>query len=91
MIRLKVREAPALRLSVQSERVTLRVAPAVVIERGGGGGKPYEGSYVITPNWGTQTLPTAGKTLEADIAVKPIPAEEVSNTGGGKTLIIGGI
>lgn len=79
-----------IRLKVNEERIRLRVAPAVVIERGGGG-EPYEGSYEVTPNWETQTLPTTGKTLEADIEVKPIPAEEVSNTGGGKTLIIGGI
>lgn len=80
MIRLKVRE----------ERITLRVAPAVVVETGAGG-EPYGGKYEVTPGWETQTLPTAGKTLEADVEVKPIPADEVSNTSGGKTLIIGGI
>lgn len=81
MIRLKVRE----------ERITLRVEPAVVVETGAGGGEPYGGKYEVTPGWETQTLPTAGKTLEADVEVKPIPADEVSNTSGGKTLIIGGI
>lgn len=53
--------------------------------------EPYEGEYVITPDFKGQTLNTAKKTCKQDIEVKPIQVEEVSNLGGGTTVYIGGI
>lgn len=88
MIRLEVCEERVPEFTVVENQVTLLVSPAVVV---GAPTEAYEGEYEVTPSWKTQTLKTAGKTLEADVEVKPIPADEVSNTSGGKTLIIGGI
>ena len=51
----------------------------------------YEGVYEVTPKLYEKTiLPTADKNLLEDIRVTKIPYKEVSNLGGGETLIIGG-
>ena len=38
------------------------------------GGDPYAGPYEVTPTQSTQTLSTNGKTMSADVVVKPIPS-----------------
>ena len=49
----------------------------------------YEGDYEITPTTKEQILETADKKMKQDLTVKAIPFVEVSNTSGGKTVIIG--
>lgn len=71
-----------IRLKVNDERITLRVAPAVVVERGEGGGEPYEGAYEVTPRVEATVLRTEGKTMEKDLTVKKIPYYETSNELG---------
>lgn len=44
------------------------------ISKGGGGGKPYEGEYEVTPGEEQQVLATKGSVLAEDIVVHPIPA-----------------
>lgn len=49
----------------------------------------YDGAYELIPSANDQTLYTAQKLLDADIKVKKIPYEEVSNSSNGTTVIIG--
>lgn len=53
------------------------------------GGIPYGGEYEVIPMVVPQTLATAGKILEEDFTVQPIPYAEVSNGSGGTTVTIG--
>lgn len=50
----------------------------------------YSGTHSVMPSALTQTLPTKGKKLTADVTVLPIPVQEIANDAGGYTLIIGG-
>lgn len=52
---------------------------------------PYEGAYVVVPDWEAQTLPTKNTQLNDDITVTAIQLESVSNLSGGRTVYIGGI
>ena len=50
----------------------------------------YWGENEVTPMvYDEQTLPTGGKLMGRDVLVHKIPQVEVSNSSGGKTLIIG--
>lgn len=55
------------------------------------GGELYSGAYEVTPNFDTQTLETAKKTLKEDITIHPITVSRTSNQSGGNTIYIGGI
>lgn len=71
-----------------SENVPLDVDVGQVIEVPTA--PPYRGEYEVVPKVYTeQTPPTSGKLLDRDVLVHKIPQFEVSNTSGGKTLIIG--
>lgn len=48
----------------------------------------YEGAYVVTPLWVTQTLATEERIMSQDVVVLDIPVSEVSNEAGGLTLTI---
>jgi hypothetical protein len=50
----------------------------------------YEGDYSVTPSLEEQLLPTNQKFMNADITINKIPITAVSNSSGGKTVIIGG-
>lgn len=42
---------------------------------------PYEGTYEVTPSSDSQTLRTAGKTMERNVTVNPIPSEYADVSG----------
>lgn len=48
----------------------------------------YNGTYVVTPRTIGQYLPTAQKSMRANVTVKPIPYTEISNLYG-QTVAIG--
>ena len=48
----------------------------------------YQGQYVVTPSWATQTLETKEKICIDDIEVTPIHESAVDNEFGGVTLSI---
>lgn len=53
-------------------------------------GKKYEGEYDVTPStYKDKVLATRNLVMTKDVTVRKIPQFEVSNTAGGKTLIIG--
>ena len=54
-----------------------------------GGGKRYQGDYVVVSSTEEQTLATAQTYMEKDVTVKAIPYSEVSNLTGGTTFFIG--
>lgn len=51
----------------------------------------YDGEYVITPSFDSQTLQTTGKIMRDDVAVEPITVSRTSNLAGGNTIYIGGV
>lgn len=51
---------------------------------------PYTGEYEVDPNFDTQILETANKTLVEDVTINPIEVSRVSNPFGGRTVYIGG-
>ena len=54
-------------------------------------GEKYEGDYEVTPStYNDKVLATRNLVMTKDVTVRKIPQFEVSNTAGGKTLIIGG-
>ena len=73
-----------------TQKAALSVAFDVTI-RGGGGGEPYDGPYIVTPNFKTQELATKDKLLKDNVTVDPIAVARVENPSGGKTIFIGGI
>lgn len=92
---LKVEAPPNLHLSIEddaSHRLNIDSLKAyevgldmnVVI----GGGTPYSGSYTVTPTQYAQTLNTAGKTLQRNITVEPIPSNYGLITWNGATLTV---
>jgi len=61
--------------------------------KSGGGTKyqEYDGDYDVTPMIDTSTtLETKDKIMTDNVTVKKIPVYEMTNTSGGKTVIIGG-
>ena len=53
-------------------------------------GEKYEGDYDVTPSTSKdKVLATRNLVMTKDVTVRKIPQFEVSNTAGGKTLIIG--
>ena len=48
----------------------------------------YDGPYVVTPTQETQTLATAGKTLESNVTVNPIPSNYGLITWDGSTITV---
>lgn len=50
----------------------------------------YDGTYVVTPIFDDQVLPTADKLLVNDLTIESIPYSEVTNDSGGLTINIGG-
>ena len=48
----------------------------------------YSGPYVVTPSEDTQVLATAGKTLESNVTVKPIPSNYGRITWNGTTITV---
>ena len=48
----------------------------------------YEGPYEVTPLLESQTLPTGGKLMRADVEVEEIPTYRTTNPGGGYTVVI---
>lgn len=48
----------------------------------------YSGPYEVTPNEQTQTLATAGKTLESNVIVKPIPNNYGLITRVGSNILV---
>lgn len=56
-----------------------------------GEGIPYEGEYEVDPKFYNQQLGTRGKNLSDNINVHAIEVSRVPNSGGGKTVFIGGV
>lgn len=52
------------------------------------GGEPYQGEYVSTPSWETQTYETLGRSMSNNFTVNSIVKLEVDNSSGGLTLTI---
>lgn len=53
-------------------------------------GEKYEGDYDVTPStYNDRVMATRNLVMTKDVTVRKIPQFEVSNTAGGKTLIIG--
>lgn len=48
----------------------------------------YSGPYEVTPTEETQSLPTAAKTLEANVVINPIPNNYGRITWNGSSLIV---
>ena len=48
----------------------------------------YDGSYEVTPSGSEQTLATAGRTLQFDVVVKPVPSNYGLVTYNGSTITI---
>lgn len=48
----------------------------------------YDGPYEVIPNEETQTLATAGKSLQSNVIVKPIPSNYGLITWNGSTLTV---
>ena len=53
-------------------------------------GEKYEGDYEVTPStYNDKVMATQNMVMSKDVTIRKIPQFEVSNTAGGKTLIIG--
>lgn len=76
------------------------VIPTIILRRPGsvgsaGGGtsstyEAYTGAYEVEPIATAQTLPTKDKLLNDDVNVSGVPLSTTTNSGGGKTVSIGG-
>lgn len=75
-------------LEVFQEEYSLEVTPAEAINLSG---KPYEGEYLVKPDFIGMTLPTKDRVLNKNVTVNPIEVARVSNPSGGTTVYIGGI
>lgn len=50
----------------------------------------YEGDYQVTPTFSTNlSMKTKGCAMKDDVTILKMPQYEVSNSQGGKTLILG--
>lgn len=76
-----------LTLEISPEEYSLEISAAEVVNSSG---LPYEGDYLVHPDFTGTTLPTKGKVLFEDVEVKPIAVSRVTNPSGGKTVYIGG-
>lgn len=77
-IRLIVRPDSRLRLQIQNAKLVYV------------GGRPYSGTYLVTPKTDQKTvLETRDRLLTDNIQIAPIPQYAVSNSAGGETFIIG--
>lgn len=54
-------------------------------------GEHYQGTYLVDPNFATQTLETRNKVMDDDVTVNPIYVGQTTNVGGGYTVYIGTI
>lgn len=77
-----------LTLEISPEEYFLEISSAEVVNSSG---LPYEGEYLVNPDFIGESLPTKGRVLFKDIEVKPIAVSRVTNPSGGKTVYIGGI
>lgn len=50
----------------------------------------YDGDYEVMPKLTEQFLATANKLMRNDVKINKIPITSISNSSGGKTVIIGG-
>ena len=75
-------------LELSQEEYSLEVTLAEAINISG---KPYEGEYLVNPDFIGITLPTKDRVLNKDVTVNPIEVSRVSNPSGGTTVYIGGI
>lgn len=53
------------------------------------GGKPYQGSYIVTPTVDGTILPTKNLIMIDDLTIKSIPYYQVTNPADGDTVYIG--
>lgn len=75
-------------LEISQEEYDLEVTPAEAINVSG---EPYEGEYLVNPDFTGTILPTKDRVLDNDVTVNPIEVSRVSNPSGGTTVYIGGI
>lgn len=76
------------------------VIPTIILRRPGSVGsagsgtsaayETYTGAYEVEPIATAQTLPTKDKLLNDDVNVSGVPLSTTTNSGGGKTVSIGG-
>ena len=67
-----IRGKPALAFAIDDTRVILA-----------GGGKPYEGDYIVIPKADAATvLPTRDRLMQDDVTVQKIPYYETANPTG---------
>ena len=83
----------AIRLKVQETKVKLKVGESDTARFHAHEGipiypTPYSGTIDVTPTEETQTLPTSGYMLQADIVVEPIPSNYGLITWDGTTLTV---
>lgn len=52
------------------------------------GAPPYTGETSFTPSAEAQTVPTAGRTMNADITIEPIPSNYGLITWDGSTITV---
>ena len=52
------------------------------------GGVPYSGEYTVTPTRETQTLQTAGMSMQQNVTINPIPSNYGLITWDGTTLTV---
>lgn len=74
--------------------------PTIILRRPGSVGsagsgtsavyETYSGTYKVEPAAAAQTLETKNKLLDDDIDISAVPLSTTSNSGGGKTVSIGG-
>ena len=70
-------------------RITTRTVGGNVVRAVIGGGIPYDGEYVVTPEFDEQTLHTRGRSMRDDVTIHAIPISRTINPQGGRTVYIG--
>lgn len=71
-------------VSVHAPSVGLNIGTPVAVENV----PVYEGEYNVTPSANTQVLQTAGKKLEQDITIAPIPSNYCRYSWNGSYISI---
>lgn len=74
-------------LEISREEYDLEIIPAEAVNVSG---DPYDGEYLVNPDFVGTILSTKDKVLSQNIEVKPIAISRVTNPSGGKTIYIGG-
>lgn len=88
-IRIRLGALPDIRVRINAPpAIRIRIGDVIVVHYEE---DIYVGPYEVTPDFDTQTLDTAQKTMTDDVTVEPIPVYRTSNPQGGKTIYIGGI